>query len=46
LRSLSSLLAQDVLTGMQAAFTMTLVSVALAMGLLVANVLVPPRSAL
>jgi uncharacterized membrane protein YjjB (DUF3815 family) len=41
--SLSSLLAADVVNGMEAAFRMTLVAVALVTGLLLANVLVPPR---
>lgn len=43
LRSLSSLLEHDPLAGVQTAFTMTLVAVALVTGLLVANVVVPPR---
>lgn len=41
-RSLASLLDQNVLTGIAAGFTMILTAVALAAGLLVANVLVPP----
>jgi uncharacterized membrane protein YjjP (DUF1212 family) len=44
--SLSSMLASDVVTGMEAAFRMTLVAVALVTGLLLANVLAPPRRAL
>lgn len=43
LRSLASLLDQDAIAGVQTAFTMTLVAVALVTGLLVANVLLPPR---
>jgi uncharacterized membrane protein YjjB (DUF3815 family) len=38
-RSVSALLAQDVLAGIQAAFTMTLVAVSLVTGLLAANVI-------
>jgi len=45
-RSLDSLLAHDVLSGMETAFTMTLVAVALVTGLLMSNVVVPPRKAL
>ena len=45
-RSVASLLDHDTLAGVQTAFAMTLVAVALATGLLVANVLVPPRRAL
>jgi len=45
-RSLSSLLARDVLSGLETAFLTVLVAVALGTGLLVANVLVPPRRAL
>ncbi len=45
-RSVSALLAQDVLAGIHAAFTMTLVAVSLVTGLLIANVLAAPRGAL
>ena len=45
-RGMASLLDQDTLTGVQAAFTMSLVAIALVTGLLVANVLMPPRRAL
>lgn len=45
-RSLSSLLARDVLSGVEAAFTMVLIAVALVAGLLLANVLLPSRKAL
>lgn len=45
-RSLSSLLARDVVSGMELAFTMTLVAVALVTGLLVANAVISPRRAL
>jgi uncharacterized membrane protein YjjP (DUF1212 family) len=45
-QSLSLLLASDVVTGMAAAFRMTLVGTALATGLLVANVVLPPRRGL
>lgn len=41
--SLDSLLAHDTLSGVQAAFGMTLVAIALVTGLLVANVVVDPR---
>lgn len=41
-RSLASLLDQNVLTGIATAFTMILTAVAIAAGLLMANVLVPP----
>ncbi|GJM44592.1 MAG: hypothetical protein DHS20C21_14340 [Gemmatimonadota bacterium] len=44
--SLSSLLASDVVAGMETAFRMSLVAVALVTGLLLANVIVPPRRAL
>lgn len=42
-RSLSSLMAHDVLTGVQTAFTMVLVAVGLVAGLLVSNELMNPR---
>lgn len=42
-RSLASLLDQNVIVGITAAFTMIFTAVALAAGLLMANVLVPPR---
>ncbi|MBD3868791.1 MAG: threonine/serine exporter family protein [Acidobacteria bacterium] len=45
-RSLSSLLARDVLSGVEAAFTMVLIAVALVAGLLLANILLPSRKAL
>ncbi len=45
-RSVTELLAQDVVSGMETAFTMTLVAVALVTGLLLANVIVPPRRTL
>ncbi|HEX4955679.1 MAG TPA: threonine/serine exporter family protein [Thermoanaerobaculia bacterium] len=41
--SVASLLAEDVQVGVQAAFTMTLVAAALVTGILLANVVVPPR---
>jgi uncharacterized membrane protein YjjP (DUF1212 family) len=44
-RSLTSLLDQDVVVGVTAGFTMILTAVALAGGLLVASVIVPPRRA-
>ena len=44
--SLFSLLADDLVSGMDAAFTMTLVAVALVTGLLVAHVVLPPRRTL
>lgn len=44
--SLSKFMAQDVLHGAQAAFTVVLVAMALVTGLLVANVVVPPRKSL
>jgi uncharacterized membrane protein YjjP (DUF1212 family) len=46
LESVSSLVARDVVTGIETAFLVILVSVALVMGLLVANALLPPRHAL
>lgn len=45
-RSVNALVREDVLSGVQAAFAMVLVATALAVGLLIANVLVPPRRAL
>jgi uncharacterized membrane protein YjjP (DUF1212 family) len=42
-RSLSALLERDVLSGVQTAFATTLVAIALATGILLANVVVPPR---
>jgi uncharacterized membrane protein YjjP (DUF1212 family) len=45
-RSLSALLAEDVLSGVHAAFTATLVAIALATGILLANVVLPPRRVL
>jgi uncharacterized membrane protein YjjB (DUF3815 family) len=42
-RSIAALLEGEILFGIEAAFKMTLVAVALVTGLLVANVLVPPR---
>lgn len=43
---LSSLLEQDVLSGIQTAFTVGLIAVALVTGLLVSNALLPPRKLL
>jgi uncharacterized membrane protein YjjP (DUF1212 family) len=45
-RSLSALLAQDVVSGVETAFRMVLVAVGLVTGLLLANVALPPRKAL
>jgi uncharacterized membrane protein YjjP (DUF1212 family) len=45
-RSLESLLARDVVAGVGTAFSMLLVAVAIAAGLLFANALVPPRRGL
>jgi len=42
-RSLSALLERDVLSGVQAAFAALLVAIALATGILLANVVIPPR---
>jgi uncharacterized membrane protein YjjP (DUF1212 family) len=42
-RSLSALLERDVLSGVQTAFATTLVAIALATGILLANVVIPPR---
>jgi uncharacterized membrane protein YjjP (DUF1212 family) len=45
-RSLSSLLESDVLSGVHAAFTATLVAISLATGILIANVVLPPKKVL
>ncbi|HXU44279.1 MAG TPA: threonine/serine exporter family protein, partial [Thermoanaerobaculia bacterium] len=45
-KSLAALLESDVVSGIETAFRMTLVAIALVAGLLVANVVVPPRKAL
>lgn len=45
-RGVASLLDQDVLSGVESAFNMALVAIALVTGLLIANVLVPPRRVL
>jgi uncharacterized membrane protein YjjP (DUF1212 family) len=45
-RSLSSLMANDVVSGIQTAFTMMLVAVGLVAGLIIANDIVPARRAL
>ncbi|MEM9291752.1 MAG: threonine/serine exporter family protein [Acidobacteriota bacterium] len=45
-RGVSSLLEQDALAGVQGAFTMILLAAALVAGLLMANVLLPPRRSL
>lgn len=45
-RSLSSLLERDVLSGVETAFATTLVAIALATGILLANVIIPPRRVL
>jgi uncharacterized membrane protein YjjP (DUF1212 family) len=45
-RGLSALLEEDILAGVQAGFTMGFVAIALVTGLLMANVVVPPRRAL
>jgi uncharacterized membrane protein YjjP (DUF1212 family) len=42
-RSLAALLEQDVLSGVHAAFTTSLVAISLATGILLANVVLPPR---
>jgi len=42
-RSLQALLERDVLSGVQTAFATTLVAIALATGILLANVVIPPR---
>lgn len=45
-RSLTQLMREDVLSGLETAFDTTLVGIALATGLLLANVVVPPRRVL
>ncbi|MEM9596628.1 MAG: threonine/serine exporter family protein [Acidobacteriota bacterium] len=45
-RSVTALVAHDTLSGLQTAFTVVLVAVSLVTGLLVANVVLPPRRAL
>jgi uncharacterized membrane protein YjjP (DUF1212 family) len=45
-RSLAALLEQDVLAGVQTAFSTSLVAIALATGILLANVVLPPRRVL
>lgn len=45
-KSLAALLDSDVVSGIETAFRMTLVAIALVAGLLVSNVVVPPRKAL
>jgi uncharacterized membrane protein YjjB (DUF3815 family) len=45
-RSLFSLMERNVLSGVEAAFTTTVVASALVAGLLVSSILVPPRKAL
>jgi len=45
-RSFQSLMGADVVGGVQAAFTMLVVAAAIVTGLLIANVLLPPRKAL
>jgi len=45
-RGLSELLAEDVLSGVQSAFAAAIVAVALATGMLLANVILPPRRVL
>lgn len=42
-RSVTALVAQDTLSGVQTAFAVALVAIALVTGLLLANVLIPPR---
>ena len=44
--SVAKLMEKDIVSGVQTAFTMILIAVALAMGVLMANVLVPPRKVL
>jgi uncharacterized membrane protein YjjB (DUF3815 family) len=46
LRSVFSLLENDIVSGVEAAFKMVLVSTALVAGLLFANIALPPRRAL
>jgi uncharacterized membrane protein YjjB (DUF3815 family) len=45
-RSVASLVQQDTISGVQTAFSMVLVAISLVTGLLLANVLLPPRNAL
>lgn len=45
-RSLDALLGHDIVSGMQTAFTMSMVAIAISMGLLFANLVVPPRKVL
>lgn len=45
-RSVAELVQQDTLSGVQTAFSMVLVAISLVTGLLLANVLLPPRNAL
>lgn len=45
-RSVAELVRQDTLSGVQTAFSMVLVAISLVTGLLLANVLLPPRNAL
>lgn len=45
-RSVAALLEQDTLAGVQSAFTVVLVAISLAMGLLIAGAIVPPRRVL
>jgi uncharacterized membrane protein YjjP (DUF1212 family) len=45
-RSIGTLIARDVVSGMQLAFTLVVLTTALAAGLLLANLVVPPRRAL
>lgn len=45
-RSVTALVQQDTLSGVQTAFSMVLVAISLVTGLLLANVLLPPRNAL
>ncbi len=45
-RSIATLLARDVVSGMELAFTLIVLATALAAGLLLANLVVPPRRAL
>lgn len=45
-RGMSALIERDTLTGVQTAFSVTLVAIALVTGLLIANVLLPPKRSL
>lgn len=45
-RSIATLIARDVVSGMELAFTLIVLATALAAGLLLANLIVPPRRAL